>query len=112
MIASLLGVPSTTAIYALKAEAITPTAQLIVAVKRRSAGVMAQLEQEQADLRRFRVGLRIGSETNCSTVIQVRDPMLEVAVWPHLASPRVQSTFWSRHELLQPYGCAPCSFGL
>lgn len=72
-------------------------------------------EQRRLELKRddaFRQAMEIGTETNCGTVIQVRGPMIEVAVPPMRTTPTGQSTFWSRKTVLFPPGPTVCTFGL
>ena len=71
--------------------------------------------QRRLELKRddaFRQAMEVGTETNCGTVIQVRGPMVEVAVPPMRTTPTGQSTFWSRKMVLFPPGPTVCTFGL
>ena len=67
-------------------------------------------EQKENDA--FRQTLAIGTETNCGTVIQIRRPMVEIAVLPVRLTPNGQSTFWSKRTVLARSGIAPCTYGL
>lgn len=53
----------------------------------------------------------IGTVTNCGTVIEVRGPMVEIAVPPTVLTPNGQTTFWSRRDALPP-SSTPCTYGL
>lgn len=74
---------------------------------RRADNVAEQWTQEA-----FRHDLVVGTETNCGTVIQIRGPMVEIAVPPVRLTPNGQSTFWSKRDVLALPGIAPCTYGL
>jgi hypothetical protein len=67
---------------------------------------------EVARAEAFRKAMAVGSETNCGTVIQLRGPMVEIAVPAYRNTPNGQSTFWSKRDRLYPIGPALCSYGL
>ncbi len=74
---------------------------------RRADNVAEQRTQEA-----FRRDLAVGMETNCGTVIQIRGPMVEIAVPPIRVAPNGQSTFWSKRAALALPGIAPCTYSL
>lgn len=110
---SILGRPPTkTAIYAYRGRAI----QSADALRGEAADQVARYTQQQrkneALLAAFREGLDVGSVTSCGTVIQIRGPMVEIAVPPTTLTPNGQSTFWANRERIYPVGRDPCLFGL
>lgn len=108
------GQPSRTAVYAYRASAIPSLALVQQAQQRRrdderreeERAEQAYVEKER-QLARFRTSLAVGTETHCGTVIQLRGPMVELAIPPG-RSPSGQSTFWLKREQLDPPG-ASCS---
>jgi len=76
------------------------------------AALRADDAAEQRANEAFRRDLAVGTETNCGTVIQLRGPMVEIAVPPVRLTPNGQSTFWSRRTVLARPGRAPCTYGL
>lgn len=108
-----------TAVYAYHPRSIAAVTPAITA-----AGRLAESQQQIVDhfaaqrrleLKRddaFRKAMEVGTETNCGTVIQVRGPMVEVALPPMRTTPKGQSTFWSRKTVLFPPGPTICTFGL
>lgn len=97
-----------TAVYAYRPDHI-PTA---ASFERREAALRADDAAEQRANEAFRRDLAIGTETNCGTVIQLRGPMVEIAVPPVRLTPNGQSTFWSKRTVLARPGIAPCTYGL
>lgn len=97
-----------TAVYAYRPDRI-PTA---ASFERREAALRADDAAEQKANEAFRRTLAIGTETNCGTVIQIRGPMVEIAVPPVRLTPNGQSTFWSKRTVLARFGIAPCTYGL
>lgn len=97
-----------TAVYAYRPDRI-PTA---ASFERREATLRADDAAEQKANEAFRRTLAIGTETNCGTVIQIRGPMVEIAVPPVRLTPNGQSTFWSKRTVLARPGVAPCTYGL
>lgn len=92
---------------------VAPSAQEIAAKdEARLARFRAEADREEARNTEFRRKLDVGSDTNCGTVIQVRGPMVEVAVSPMRATPNGQSTFWAKKTALYPPGPSLCAFGL
>lgn len=97
-----------TAVYAYRPDRI-PTA---ASFERREAALRADDAAEQKANEAFRRTFAIGTETNCGTVIQIRGPMVEIAVPPVRLTPNGQSTFWSKRTVLARPGIAPCTYGL
>lgn len=97
-----------TAVYAYRPDRI-PTA---ASFERREAALRADDAAEQKANEAFRRTLAVGTETNCGTVIQIRGPMVEIAVPPVRLTPNGQSTFWSKRTVLARPGIAPCTYGL
>lgn len=97
-----------TAVYAYRPDRI-PTA---ASFEKREATLRAYDAAEQKANEAFRQTLAIGAETNCGTVIQIRGPMVEIAVPPVRLTPNGQSTFWSKRTVLARPGIAPCTYGL
>ena len=109
MMSLLVGpTPTKTAVYAYGPYRIAGAAPL----RERQKAVMADVAAEQERIEAFQRDLAIGSVTNCGTVIEVRGPMIEIAVPPTMLTPNGQATFWSRRDALRPAGSAPCTFGL
>lgn len=101
-------IPTRTAVYAYRRNLIRSAASLSA----QNATMLANHDAEQRARGAFRRGLAVGTETNCGTVIQVRGPMVEVAVPPTTLTPNGQSSFWSRRDALAQPLAAPCTFGL
>lgn len=97
-----------TAVYAYRPDRI-PTA---ASFETRKATLRADDAAEQKANDAFRQTLAIGTETNCGTVIQIRGPIVEIAVPPVRLTPNGQSTFWSKRTVLARPGLAPCTYGL
>ncbi|KQM36638.1 hypothetical protein [Sphingomonas sp. Leaf10] len=100
--------PNRTAVYAYRPERIR-TAALFEA---RDAAILADYAAEQRANEAFQKDIVVGTETNCGTVIQVRGPMVEIAVSPVRPTPNGQSTFWSKRTVLTRPGPALCTYGL
>jgi hypothetical protein len=111
-LSKVFGLPTNTAIYAFRPDQIETRAALEAAVAKRVALAAADQANESARTEAFRKDIVVGSETNCGTVIQMRGPMVEIAVPAYRSTPNGQSTFWSKRERLYPVGSALCSFGL
>lgn len=108
-ISAIVGrVPTKTAVYAYSANRIASAAALQARQTRASNEIKAEQDWHEA----FQRDLAIGTDTNCGTVIQIRGPMIEIAVPPDRLTPNGQSTFWSRRDALRPPRSAPCTFGL
>lgn len=75
------------------------------AERQREDQLRAEKERQNAAFQRE---LAIGTDTNCGTVIQVRGPMVEIAVPPGMRGPQEPATMWSKRELLFPYGRTYC----
>ena len=101
-------VPTRTAVYAYRPDHIRSAAWFQRAQDSYVADREAELKRREA----FRRDLAIGTVTNCDTVIQIRGPMVEVAVPPTMLTPNGQSTFWSRRDALAPTFSTPCTYGL
>ena len=101
-------VPTRTAVYAYRPDKIRSAAWF----QRAQDSYVADREAEQKRREAFRRDLAIGTVTNCGTVIQIRGPMVEIAVPPTTLTPNGQSTFWSRRDALAPTFSTPCTFGL
>lgn len=104
--------PTKTAIYAYRSRAILSARALQSDATYREERFVEQQRQNEALLVTFREGLDVGSATSCGTVIQVRGPMVEIALPPTSLTPNGQSTFWAKRERLYPVGRDPCLFGL
>ncbi len=79
---------------------------------RQLAAILADYAAEQRANEAFQKDIVVGTETNCGTVIQVRGPMVEIAVPPVRPTPNGQSTFWSKRTALTHPGPALCTYGL
>lgn len=108
-----------TAVYAYHSRSIATVTPAMTALGRRAesqqpiadrAATQRRLALTRDDA--FRQAMEVGTETNCGTVIQVRGPMVEVAVPPMRTTPTGQATFWSRKTVLFPPGPTVCTFGL
>lgn len=109
VISAIVGrVPTQTAIYAYGPNRIASAAALQARQTRASNEIKAEQDWHEA----FQRDLAIGTDTNCGTVIQIRGPMIEIAMPPDRLTPNGQSTFWSRRDALRPPRSAPCTFGL
>jgi hypothetical protein len=97
-----------TAVYAYRPDRIRTAASF----ETQEAALRADDAAEQRANEIFRRDLAIGTETNCFTVIQIRGPMVEIAVPPVRLTPNGQSTFWSKRTVLARPGIAPCTYGL
>ena len=84
---------------------LAPSTQEIAARDAERQRALAKRDDE------FRRAIEVGTETNCGAVIQVRGPMVEVAVPPMRVTPGGQSTFWARRTALYPPGPTICTFG-
>lgn len=108
-ISAIVGrVPIKTAIYAYGPHRIASAAALQARQTRASSEIKADQDWHEA----FQRDLAIGTDTNCGTVIQIRGPMIEIAMPPDRLTPNGKSTFWSRRDVLRPPRTAPCTFGL
>ena len=101
-------IPTRTAVYAYRPGLIRSAASL----QGEKAAKLADFEAKQRGAEAFRRDLTLGTETNCGTVIQIRGPMVEIAVPPVRLTPNGQSTFWSKRTVVAPPGMAPCTYGL
>jgi len=101
-------VPTRTAVYACRPDQIRSAAWF----QRTQDSYVADREAEQNRHEAFRRDLAIGTVTNCGTVVQIRGPMVEIAVPPTTLTPNGQSTFWSRRDALAPTFSTPCTYGL
>ncbi|WP_147276301.1 hypothetical protein [Sphingomonas aracearum] len=101
-------IPTRTAVYAYRPDQIRSAAWF----QRAQDSYVADREAEQKRREAFRRDLAIGTVTNCGTVIQIRGPMVEIAVPPTTLTPNGQSTFWSRRDTLAPTFSTPCTYGL
>lgn len=108
------GQPSRTAVYTYRASAIPDLVTVERAQRQRRVAQYwenVRAEQDIAEKKRqidqFRKALDVGTETHCGTVIQLRGPMVELAIPPG-RSPGGQSSFWLKREQLDPPG-ASCS---
>jgi hypothetical protein len=101
-------VPTRTAVYAYRPGLIHagPSSQA------RQAAIADERDAELQRRETFRRELAIGTATNCETVIQVRGPMVEIAVPPIVLTPNGQPSFWSRRDALAPPFSTPCTYGL
>lgn len=108
LISRVLMVPTRTAVYAYRPDQIRSAAWF----QRAQDSYVADREAEQKRREAFRRDLAIGTVTNCGTVIQIRGPMVEIAVPPTTLTPNGQSTFWSRRDALAPILSTPCTYGL
>lgn len=87
--------PTQTAVYAYRPERIRTAASF----EARDAAILANYAEQRAN-EAFQKDIVVGTETNCGTVIQVRGPMVEIAVSPVRPAPNGQSTFWSKRTVL------------
>ena len=101
-------VPTRTAVYAYRPDQIRSAAWF----QRAQDSYVADREAEQKHRETFRRELAIGTVTNCDTVIQIRGPMVEIAVPATRLTPNGKSTFWSRRDALAPTFSTPCTYGL
>ncbi|MDD1453047.1 hypothetical protein NHF48_022380 [Sphingomonas sp. H160509] len=81
--------PTRTAVYAYRPDRIRSPASFQAQQAARRADNVAEQRTQEA----FRRDLAVGTETNCGTVIQIRGPMVEIAVPPVRLTPNGQSTF-------------------
>jgi len=100
--------PTRTAVYAYRPDRIRSAASFQAQQAARRADNVAEQQTQEA----FRRDLAVGTETNCATVIEIRGPMVEIAVPPVRLTPNGQSTFWSKRDVLALPGIAPCTYGL
>lgn len=101
-------VPTRTAVYAYRPGLIRSAARF----QQAQSTYVADREAEHKRREAFRRDLAIGTVTNCGMVIQIRGPMIEIAVPPTTLTPNGQSTFWSRRDALAPTFSTPCTYGL
>ena len=108
-----------TAIYAYHPRAIGGPTPALVAQRRvapsdgeLTARFQGKRRREQKRDEAFRRAIEVGIETNCGMVIQVRGPVMDVALPPTRTTPSGQSSFWSKRAALFPPGPTVCSFGL
>lgn len=108
------GQPTRTAVYAYRASAIPDLPSVQQAQQQRRDNERreeARAEQAYGEkerrLEQFRKSLAVGTETHCGTVIQLRGPMVELAIPPG-RHPSGQSSFWLKRGQLDPPG-ASCS---
>ena len=101
-------VPTRTAVYAYRPDQIRSEGWF----QRAQDSYVADRDAEEKRRETFRRDLAIGTVTNCGTVIQIRGPMVEIAVPPTRLTPNGQSTFWSRRDALAPTFSTPCTYGL
>lgn len=81
--------PTRTAVYAYRPERIRSPASFQAHQAARRADNVAEQQTQEA----FRRDLAVGTETNCDTVIQIREPMAQIAVPLVRLTPNGQSTF-------------------
>ncbi|KQM68579.1 hypothetical protein [Sphingomonas sp. Leaf20] len=81
--------PTRTAVYAYRPERIRSPASFQAQQAARRADNVAEQRTQEA----FRRDLAVGTETNCDTVIQIREPMAQIAVPLVRLTPNGQSTF-------------------
>lgn len=108
-------VPTDTAVYAYRPGWIVSQAIIDRGQAReqaRQAAHAAEQDRLQAGFEAFQKGIAIGTDTNCGTVIELRGPMVEVAVPVTRTAPNGQLTFWSRRDALFPPGTGLCRYGL
>ena len=108
-------VPNETAIYAYRPGRIVSQAMIDrghAGEQARQAAHTAGQDRLQAGFEAFQKGIAIGTDTHCGTVIDLRGPMVEVAVPVTRTAPSGQSTFWSRRDALFPPGTGLCRYGL
>jgi hypothetical protein len=110
-LSKVFGLPTHTAIYAFRANQIENRVTLEAAVAKRTFAMATERAEEIARTEAFRKEIAVGSETNCGTVIQLRGPMVEIAVPAYRNTPNGQPTFWSKRDRLYPVGPALCSYG-
>jgi len=96
------------AVYAYRPDRIRTAASF----ETQEAALRADDAAEQRANEAFQRDLAVGTETSCGTVIQLRGPMVEIAVPPVRLTPNGQSTFWSKRTVLARPGHAPCTYGL
>lgn len=101
-----------TAIYLIRADGISTPASMNRVEAQRVELRQARIAAEDASIAKLRAEVAVGTETNCGTVIQLRRPMVEIAVPATVRTPNGQATFWSKIDRLLPPSVAPCTFGL
>jgi hypothetical protein len=89
----MFGLSTNTAIYAFRPDQIESRASLVAAISRSTVAAEIDQANERARAEAFRNDMAVGTETNCGTVIQLRGPMVEVAVPAYPTTPNGQSTF-------------------
>lgn len=97
-----------TVVYAFRPDQIRSRASF----EEERARIAAERAAEAKRAEAFRKAIAIGTETNCGTVIQLRGPLVEIAVPPNRSAPNGASSFWSKREALFPAGPAICTYGL
>lgn len=97
-----------TVVYAFRPALIRSRAAFAAERERIAAERAAEAKRAEA----FRKTIAVGTETNCGTVIQLRGPMVEVALPPTNLTPTGQSTFWSKRNRLFPAGPTACTYGI
>ena len=109
----LLPVKTLTAVYIFRGEAIGRPSQFAGRrLVNRGEQLAALREIEDKRTVEMRANLKVGTETNCGTVIEIRPPLAQIAVPPFMKTPNGQATFWSRIDRLIPAGIAVCTFGM
>ena len=108
-----------TAVYAYHPRAIGGPTPALMAQNRAgpsegelTARFQEERRREQEREEAFRRTMDVGTETNCGMVIQVRGPVVEVALPPTRTTPSGQTSFWSKRAVLFPPGPTVCTFGL
>lgn len=105
-----------TLVHVFRGDAITPTPKPAppspaeIAARREAQKVReAQGAAASRKLQAFQAGAKIGTDTNCGTVIQVRGPVVEIALPPGKATENGQQTFWTKREGVFPSGSGSCA---
>lgn len=108
-----------TLVYAFRGSAITPipkpvppSPEELAARRKAEEARRAEVAENQARIEAFQRTVKIGTDTNCGTVIQVRGPMVEVALPAHKKTDSGHPTFWAKRERVYPAGAGVCHFGL
>ena len=103
-----------TAVYVFRGDGIGPQSQYAKSRAQLAAErIQASRAEEEKLTAELRANVKVGSETNCGTVIEVRPPLVQIAVPATRQTPNGQATIWSRIDRLAPDGFGSmCMYGL
>lgn len=108
LLTNIFGLPTTTTIYAFAPRSVVESAVLAEEKRNAEAARSANAARDLEGLRRFQADLKIGTATSCGTVIQIREPMVEIALPPRYKTPNGLGVYWTRRDKTLPITAISC----